>query len=133
MVGKPEVRCGRPNLRHVTGDAILRAHLAAKAQVLRSHFWRFIFRSVAGQALAIVIGNLTLERCVGIVTARAAYAAVIRITLAVKDAVRLKADIVDLHAPEKAKLIAAAMTRGAKFLGQFIATKSTGVKDQVAA
>ena len=133
MVGKLEVSCGRPNLWHVTGNAFLRAHFAANRFVLCSRVCRLILRSMTRQALAVVISNLTLERCVGIVTSGAAYAAVIRIALAVKDAVRLKADVVDLHAPEKAELIAAAMTGGAKFLGQFIATEPAGVKDQVAA
>ena len=117
MISKLEVSCGRPNLWHMTGNTILGAHLAANRGILCSLFCQLILRSMTGQTLAVVISNLSLERRVGIVTSSAAYAAVIRIALAVKDAVRLKADIVDLHASEQAELIAAAMARGAKFLG----------------
>src|SRR5436305_8593723 len=88
---------------------------------------------MAGQALGIVIGNLALERLVRIVAGRATYAAVIRVTLAVEDTVRLKADVVDLHRLENAKLIVASMTGGTKVLRQLVAAEAFGIVNQVRA
>ena len=50
-----------------------------------------------------------------------------------EDAVRLKADIVNLHAAQQTELIATAMTGGAKFLSQFITAKAGRVEDQLCA
>ena len=130
MIREFEVRGRDFYFWHVTRNAIFRADLAGT-----SRWWncRLILHCVASQALRIIMSRVLFERLVRIMACCAGYPAIIRIALAVKDAVRLKADIVDLHAPEKAELIAPAMTRGAKFLGQFIAAEPAGVKDQVAA
>ena len=130
MIREFEVRGRDFYFWHVTRSAIFCADPAANRQPLSRCL---PFRYMAGQALRIIMSRVLPERFVRIMACCAGYPAIIRIALAVKDAVRLKADIVDLHAPEKAELIAPAMTRGAKFLGQFIAAEPAGVKDQVAA
>src|SRR5205085_9268876 len=91
------------------------------------------FHSMTGQALGVVISNLALERLVWIVAGRAAYPAVVRVTLAVEDAVRLKADVIDRHGLENAKLIVAPVAGGAKILCQLIAAEDAGVVNQVGA
>jgi hypothetical protein len=85
---------------------------------------------VAGEAFLIVKTYVLDQRLVGIVASRAAYAAIIRVTLAVEDAVRLKADIVNLHAAQQTELIATAVTGGAKILSQFITAEAGRVEDQ---
>ncbi len=134
MVSKLEVRCRRANLGHVTGNTILSSDFAGNSQTLRSrsslHLGRLLFSRVAGEALLIVKSYVLPQRLVGIVAARAGYAAIIRVTLTVKDAVRLKANIVNLHAAQQTELIATAMTGGAKFLSQFITAESGRVEDQ---
>src|SRR6185295_8080124 len=97
MVSKLEVRRRRAKLWHVTGNTILGGDLAGNSQTLRSlfsfHLGRLLFSRVAGEALLIVKSYVLAQRLVGIVAGRAGYAAIIRVTLAVEDAVRLKADI----------------------------------------
>jgi len=128
MVSKLEVRCRRADLWHVTGNTILSGDFAGNSQTLRSrsslHLGRLLFSRVAGEALLIVKRYVLSQRFVGIVAGGAGYAAIIRVTLAVKDAVRLKADIVNLHAAQQTEFIATAMTSGAKFLSQFIAAEA---------
>jgi hypothetical protein len=137
MVSKIEVRCRRSQLWHVTGNTILGRDFARGRQTLCSpfsfHLGRLLFSRVAGEALLIVKSYVLPQRLVGIVAARAGYAAIIRVTLTVKDAVRLKADIVNLHAAQQTELIATAMTGGAKFLSQFITAEARRVEDQLCA
>ena len=134
MVSKLEVRRRRANLWHVAGNTILRGDFAGRSNTLRCdfafHIGRLLFSRMAGETLLIVNSRVLGQRLVGIVTGRAAYASIIRVTLAVEDAVRLKAHIVDFHAAQQTKLIAAAMTRGAKFLTQFITAESGRVEDE---
>jgi len=137
MVSKLEVRCRRSQLWHVTGNTILSRDFTGNRQALcfpfSFHLGWLLFSRVAGEALLIVKGYVLVQRLVGIVAARAGYAAIIRVTLAVEDAVRLKADIVNLHAAQQTELIAAAMTGGAKLLSQFITAKAGRVEDQLCA
>src|SRR5262249_28372353 len=135
MVGKLEVRCCRPELWHVAGNTILRGDFAGHDQTLccgfSFHVGRLLFRRVAGEALLVVNSYVLAQRLVGIVAGRAGYATIIRVTLAMKDAVRLKADIVNFHAAQQTELIAAAMTSGAQFLSQFITAEAGRVEDQL--
>src|SRR5215471_2071971 len=133
MVSKLEVRCRGPELWHVAGNTILRGDFAGHSQTLGSRFsfhsGRLVFARMTGEALLIVRSRVLAERLVRIVTGGAGYAAIIRVTLAVKDAVGLKADIVNLHAAQQTELIAAAMAGGAKFLSQFITAEVGRVED----
>src|SRR5215468_397009 len=63
----------------------------------------------------------------------ATYAAIIRVALAVKYAIRLEADVVDFHALQQGKLLVAAMTGSAKLLRQFVATKPRRIENQLCA
>src|SRR5262245_18094415 len=101
MVSELEVRGRRPDLWHVTGHAILRGDFAGNCQTLGSRLsllFGFLFSSMASEALLVVKRYVLIQRLVRIVAGRAGYAAIIRVTLAVEDAIRLKADIVNLHA-----------------------------------
>jgi hypothetical protein len=59
----------------------------------------------------------------------ATYPAVVRITFAVEDTIRLKPDVVHRHALKQRKLIIATMTGRAKILREFIAAESTGIEN----
>src|ERR1044071_9541945 len=83
------------------------------------------------QTALIVISSVFSERLVRIVTRRAAYPAIIRITLAVKNTVRLKTHVVDFHALQQRKLFRATMTRCAKLLRQLIATQLLGLVNRL--
>ena len=135
MVSKLEVRCRRAKLRHVTGNTILGGDFAGNGQTLCSrfsfHLGRLFFGRVAGEALLIVKSYVLAQRLVGIVAAPCRLCGDHPVvTLAVEDAVRLKADIVNLHAAQQTELIATAMTGGAKFLSQFITAEAGRVEDQ---
>src|SRR5688500_15260355 len=65
-----------------------------------------------------------------IVTGDTTYLALIRVTLAVKNPVRLETNVVDLHALQQRELIAAAMTRGAKLLPQLIAAQTARIENR---
>jgi hypothetical protein len=135
MVSKLEVRRRRSKLWHVTGNTIFSRDFAGNRQTLclpfSFHLGRLLFSRVAGEALLIVKSYVLPQWLVGIVAARAGYAPIIRVTLAVEDAVRLKANIVNLHAAQQTELIATAMTGGAKLLSQFIAAETSRVEDQL--
>src|SRR5262249_61445830 len=124
MVGKLEVRCCRPELWHVAGNTILRGDFAGHDQTLccgfSFHVGRLLFRRVAGEALLVVNSYVLAQRLVGIVAGRAGYAAILRVTLALKKAVRLKADIVNFPACQQTQPLPAPMTGGATFPSEFI-------------
>ena len=50
-----------------------------------------------------------------------------------KDSVRLKANVVDLHALEQSEFIVSAMTRAAKILRQLVAAQSARVENELRA
>src|SRR5689334_24993452 len=83
------------------------------------------------QTPLVVVSSIFSERLVRIVTSRAAYIPIVRITLAVKDTVRLKTHVVDFHALQQRKLFRATMARRAKLLRQFIATQQPGIVDRL--
>jgi hypothetical protein len=134
MVSKLEVRCRRADLWHVTGNTILSGDFAGNSQTRCSPFSlclnRLVLGCVAGEALLVVRSYVLAQRFVGIVAGGAGYAAIIRVTLTVEDPVRLKADIVNLHAAQQTELVATAMTGGAKILSQFITAEAGRVEDQ---
>ena len=82
------------------------------------------------QTLLVVISGILSERFMRIMTRDTTYLAFVRVTLAVEDAIRLKTNVVDLHALQQRKLIAAPMTRGAKLLRQFVAAQPPGIEDR---
>jgi hypothetical protein len=79
------------------------------------------------QTPPIVISRVFSEGLVRIVTGRAAYVPIVRITLAVKNTVRLKTHVVDFHALQQRKLFSPTMTPSAKLLRQLIATQQSGI------
>jgi hypothetical protein len=60
----------------------------------------------------------------------AAYAAVIRITSAVKNPIWLEADVIHPHAVQRGELTRPAMTGGAEILRQFVPAEPRGIEDQ---
>ncbi len=85
---------------------------------------------MAGHALRVIISSILFDRLVRVVTGGATYSAIIRVALAVKYAVRLEPDVVDLHALEQAELIVAPVAGGAKILRQLVAAEPFGIEDQ---
>ena len=83
------------------------------------------------QTSLIVISSVFAERLMRVVTRDTAYVSIVRITLAVKNPVRLKAHVVDLHTVQQRELFGATMTCGAKVLRQFIATKQSGIVNRL--
>src|SRR5574338_289344 len=81
------------------------------------------------QAPLIVVGRIFPQRLMRVVTGRTTYLPIIRITLTVKDAIRLKANVVDFHALQQRELISAAMTQSAKLLRQFITAQQFRIVD----
>jgi hypothetical protein len=79
----------------------------------------------------VVISCVFAKRLVRVVTRRAAYVPVVRVTFAVKNAIRLEANVVDFHALQQRKLFRASMTRSAKLLRQFVATHQAGIEDRL--
>ena len=65
-----------------------------------------------------------------IVTSDTTYLALVRVTLAVKYPVRLKSNVVDLHALQQRELIGATMTRGAELLRQLITTQPPRIENR---
>ena len=65
-----------------------------------------------------------------IVTRDTTYLALVRVTLTVENSIRLKSNVVDLHALQQRELIAATMTRGAKLLRQLVATQPPGIENR---
>jgi hypothetical protein len=53
---------------------------------------------MAGHTLRVIVTSVQLERFVGIMTCGTTYSAIVGVTLAVEDAIRLKPNVVDLHA-----------------------------------
>src|SRR5262245_45829782 len=61
---------------------------------------------------------------------RTAYAAVIRVTFAVKNSVGLETNVVHPHAFQRSEFTGASMTGGAEFLRQFVTAEARRVEDQ---
>jgi hypothetical protein len=132
MISELEVGRGWTNFRHVAGDAFLGGDFAGNRQTWGARFRlrrRLIFSRMTGEALRIVRRDVLTQWLMRVVAGRAGYPAIIRVAFAVKDAIRLKADIVNLHAAQQTELIATAMTSGAKFLTQFITAETGRVED----
>src|ERR1044072_6014184 len=65
-----------------------------------------------------------------IVTGDTTYLALVRVTLAVENPVRLKANVVDLHALQQRELIGATMARGAELLRQLVAAQPARIENR---
>src|ERR1051326_3873228 len=126
MIRKLEVRRLHFNLRHVTRRAIFIRH---RTTLPIAGFRILVSQRVALQTSLIVISRVLAKWLVRVVTCRATYLSIVRITLAVKNAVWLKANVVDLHALQQRELFGAAMTRGAKLLRQLVATHQPRIED----
>src|ERR1044072_1887572 len=83
------------------------------------------------QTSLIVISCVLTERLLRIVTRDAADISIVRITLALKNPVRLKTNVVDFQTLQQRKLFRAAMTRCTKMLRQLIATEQTGIVNRL--
>src|SRR5262245_32758528 len=134
MIRKFEVRSRQFHFGHMTGCAILCSHPARRRRSLGVRFYggprRVPAGGMAGHALRVVVSRVLIERFVRVVAGGAAYAAVIRITLAVKNPVGLETDVVHSHPFERGELACAAVTGGAEILRQFVAAEPRGVEDQ---
>src|SRR5215470_10428978 len=138
MIGEFEMRAGQIDLRHVTRSAILRFDFAARrrAPLVRLRRRRRLARSaswlVTGQAFRVVISLVMRRRLMRVVTGHAANPAIIGVTFAAEDAIRLKAYAV--HADPLWRhdyLFGAAMTCAAEVLAQFIAAEPSRIEDLV--
>src|SRR6185369_7663523 len=83
------------------------------------------------QTSLIVVSRVFAKRFVRVVTRRTAYVSIVRITLAVKNTIRLEANIVDLHALQQRELFGATMTCSAELLRQLVATHQPGIEDRL--
>src|SRR4029079_2965472 len=63
-----------------------------------------------------------------IMTSGTSYVPIIRITLTVKDSIRLKPYVVDFHALQQREFIISSVTRRTKLLGLFVSTKSSWIE-----
>src|SRR5215813_7458608 len=102
MIGKFEVRAGQIDLQHVARSAVLRPDFAAGRRVSFARLrWlrgvRSAPRLVTGQAFRVVISCVMRRRFMRVVTRRAAYPAIVGVTFAAEDAIRLKADAVHAY------------------------------------
>src|SRR5262245_28448294 len=137
VIGKFEMRSGQFHFGHMAGGAVLCIDPATGRRGLIVRFLsrprRFPAGGMAGQAFRVVISRVFIERFVRVMASGTAYAAVVRITLAVKYPVRLEADVVYSHTFQSGGLTGPAMTGGAEILCQFIAAESRGIEDQFGA
>src|SRR5262245_18084809 len=134
MIRKFEVRPGQFHFGHMAGGAILRPNTAGRRRGLSVRFRRrprrFPAGGMTGQALGVVVSRVLIKRLVRVMASRTAYAAVIRVTLAVKYSVGLEANVVHSHALQRGELTGASMTGGAEMLRQFVAAEPRGIEDQ---
>src|SRR5215213_5804404 len=128
VIRKLEVRGLDLDLRHVTRGALFVSDRTALAV---AGFCSLVSQRVTLQTSFIVVTCVLAERLMRIVTSRTAYVPIIRITLAVKDTIRLKTHVVDFHALQQRELLSATMTRCAKLLRQFIATQQSRIVDRL--
>src|SRR5687768_8218819 len=99
MIGEFEMRAGQIDLRHVARSAVLRRDFAARRRVAFARLPRLRglrdgARSasgfMAGQAFCVVISFVRRRRFMRVVTRRAAYPAIVGVTFAAEDAIRLE-------------------------------------------
>src|SRR5262245_50625593 len=135
MIGEFEMRAGQIDLRHVTRRAVLRADFAARRGGLFAGLRRLRggARSapllVTGQAFRVVISFVMRRRFMRVVTRRAAYPAIVGVTFAAENAIRLEADAVHAYSLRRHDyLLGAAMTGAAEVLAQSIAAEPRRVE-----
>src|SRR5262249_24985444 len=85
---------------------------------------------MARQAFRVVEGRVLLERFVRVMAGGAAYAAVILITLPVKNTVGLETDVIQTHVFQRGDLAGPAMAGGAEILRQFVPAESRWIEDK---
>ena len=127
MIRKLKVRRIHLDFRHVTGRAVFIGNGTTRRRPL---FHRFASQRVTCKTLVVVISDIFFQRLVRIVTGGTSDVAIVRITLTEKDAIWLKANVVDLHAFQQGELSIAAVTRGAELLRQLVATQPARIEDQ---
>src|SRR5262245_48919150 len=125
MIGEFKMRAGQIDLRHVTRSAVLRFDFAALGYASfaglrrRRRLARPAPSLMTGHAFRVVISLVLCRRFMRVVTRRAAYPAIIGVTFAAEDAVRLKAYAVHTDPLRRHDyLFCAAMTGAAEVLGQ---------------
>src|SRR5215510_5892614 len=134
MIGEFEMRAGQIDLRHVARSAILRPDFAAGRRVSFARLrWlrgaRSAPRLVTGQAFRVVISFVMRRRFMRVVTRRAAYPAIVGVTFAAENAIRLEADAVHAYSLRRHDyLLGAAMTGAAEVLAQSIAAEPRRVE-----
>ena len=94
MIRKLKVRRLHFNLRHVTRRAVFVSH---RTTLAIPRFRVLVSQRVTLQTSLIVISRVFAKRLVRVVTGDTAYVPIVRITLAVKNTIRLKTNVVDLH------------------------------------
>ena len=134
MIREFEMRSRQFHFGHMAGGAILCSRAARRRRILSVRFWgrsrRFRASRMARQAFRIVKGRVSIERFMRVMACGAAYAAVIRITLAVKNPVGLESDVIHSHAFQRGELAGPAMAGGAEILRQFVSAEPRGIEDQ---
>src|ERR1044072_9257038 len=93
------------NLRHVTRGAILVSDRTTLA--IAAGFRSLIPQRVTLQTSLVVVSRVFAERLVRIVTCRAAYVSIVRITLALKNTIRLETNVVDVQTLQGTRLFRA--------------------------
>ena len=100
MVSKLEVRLRRLYFLHMARNTILSSYFAGNYRGLgrRLQYFRSLrLSSMARQTLVIIISNILFDRLMWIVASGATNAQVVGVTLAVKDPVRLKPNVINLQ------------------------------------
>src|ERR1051325_2336546 len=127
MIRKLEMRRRHFNLRHVTRRAIFIGH---RTTLPITRLRILISKRVTLETALIVVRRLFTQRLVRIMTCGAGYPSIIRITLAAKNPVWLKANVIDLQRLQARELLGPTMTRRAKLLRQLVATHQTRIEDR---
>src|SRR5688500_8456300 len=120
MISKFKVRRRNINLGHVARRAIFLRHRTTGPIAC---FRRLTLQCMTLQTSLIVISGIFPERLVWVMTCLTAYVAFIRITLAVKDMIVLKTDVVGPQALQQRELFGTTMTRSTELLRQLITTQ----------
>src|SRR5262249_52237364 len=107
MVRKFKVRPRQFHFGHMARRAILRSRPARRRRSLSARFC-----GMTGHAFRVVVSGVFFERFVGVMACGAAYATVVRITLAVKNPVGLESHVIHSHVFQRGELTGPAMTGG---------------------
>ena len=129
MIRELEVRRRYLSLRHVTRRAVFVSDRTTLAIAI--HLRGFVPERVTLETPLVVIRRIFSQWLVRVMTRRAAYLSIVRITLAVEDAVRLKTNVVEFQTLQQREFFSATMTSGAEVLRQLVATQKFGIVNRL--